>query len=219
MFLGTLLQYTPLASIGPILMQLKSTDRVRLHCSKAGTADPDYLALLAKLPCAEKGIEVMSVADIGVWSTDKRFTFLDYDFEPGVNYSPTIDLADPVEAVKKASEFAHSAGKKFSLSAAKQLTTKYAIQFAPFCDYYNIQAQTLQYDAKLYRDYVASICKKLRAANPKIAIACQVSTQQPGDIKKAVASVIGLVQGVSLWYGNNDLAILKDLLAWYAQYR
>ena len=64
---------------------------------------------------------------------------------------------------------------------------------------------------------------KLEKAKPSLLIGVQVSTQQgnaPGlskldTLKQCTDSVMDVADGVSVWFGGDDLSILKSFVEWY----
>jgi hypothetical protein len=129
-----------------------------------------------------------------------------------------------VGAMKRAAQAAHQQGLEFRAIPSRSYTTGYGAQIAPFVDYYHIQAQSLQDNGvDEYSDYVHKMISELRGAKPDLIISVQVSTQQgnaPGlslldTLKNCTDSVIDVVDGVSVWYGNPDLQILKSYVEWY----
>ena len=103
-------------------------------------------------------------------------------------------------------------------------TTTYGAQIAPFADVFLIQAQSLQErGVKAFSDYVHSMVPKLKKANSDLEITVQVSTTRPNapglslldTLKKCTDSVMDVTDGVTVWYGNPDLKILKSFVEWY----
>ncbi|HJU34250.1 MAG TPA: hypothetical protein VJ695_03920, partial [Nitrososphaera sp.] len=134
------------------------------------------------------------------------------------------DNNNVVAAMKKAADAAHAQGLKFRATPSKSYTTQYGSQIAVYADYYNIQAQALQDNGiKAYSDYVHTQVPKLQKANPDMLISVQVSTQQgnaPGlskleTLKQCVDSVMDVADGASVWFGDDDLGVLKPFAEWY----
>ena len=153
---------------------------------------------------------------------DLGFNAIEFNLESGL--SPSWDNNNVVAAMKKAADAAHAQGLKFRATPSKSYTTQYGSQIAPYADYYHIQAQALQDNGiTAYMDYVRTKVEKLENANPNMLISVQVSTQQgnaPGlskleTLKQCVDSVMDRVDGVSLWYGDDDLSTLKSFVGWY----
>jgi hypothetical protein len=150
------------------------------------------------------------------------FRFIEFNLEPGL--SPHSDNNDIVGAMKKAAQAAGQQGLEFVAAPSRAYTNMYGTQIAPFADIYLIQAQSLQErGVKSYSDYVHSIVPKLKKSNSDLEITVQVSTKRPNapglslldTLKKCTDSVMDVADGVSLWYGNSDLKILKSFVEWH----
>jgi hypothetical protein len=153
---------------------------------------------------------------------DLGFDFIEFNIEKGL--SPSSDSNNVVSAIKMAADAAHAQGLKFRASPSKSFTTQYGSQIAPFADYYHIQAQTLQDNGiNAYSDYVHTEVSKLKKANPNLLISVQVSIRQgnaPGlslleTMKQCVDSVMDVVDGVSVWFGRDNLNTLESFVEWY----
>jgi hypothetical protein len=150
------------------------------------------------------------------------FDLIEFNLEPGL--SPDSDNNDVVGAMKRAAQATHQQGLEFRAIPSRSYTTEYGAQIALFVDYYHIQAQSLQDNGvDEYSGYVHKMISKLKDAKPDLIISVQVSTQRgnaPGlslldTLKKCTDSVMDVVDGVSVWYGNPDLQILKSYVVWY----
>ena len=200
-----------------------SEDMTRLRATN-GAIKSDYVQSSLSLP-GPAGVSFISSQEIinnAKKVKDLGFTFVEFNLESGL--SPDSDNNNVVGAMKNAAQAAHQQGLKFLAAPSRGYTTNYGSQIAPFSDYYHIQAQSLQQKGvKAYSDYVHTIVSKLKQANSNVKITVQVSTKQgsaPGlsllaTLEQCTASVMDVVHGASLWFGNADLSTLKSYTQWY----
>lgn len=189
-----------------------------------GALKSDYVKASLSLP-GPAGVSFISskqVIDNAKKVNDLGFRFIEFNLEPDL--SPDSDNNDVVGAMKKAAQAAHQQGLEFVAAPSREYTTTYGAQIAPFADIYHIQAQSLQErGVNAYSDYVHSMVPKLKKANSDLEITVQVSTQRPNapglslldTLKKCTDSVMDVVDGVSVWYGGDDLKLLKSYVEWY----
>lgn len=189
-----------------------------------GSMEPEYVQASLSLPGAA-GVSFISsqqILDNAKKVKDLGFTSIEFNLEPDL--SPDSDNNDVVGAMKKAADAAHQQDLEFIADPSQAYTTNYGPQIAPFTDYYNIQAQSLQESGvKAYSEYVHAIVPKLKRANSNLEISVQVSTKQgnaPGSslmdtLKQCTDSVMDVADSVFVWYGNADLGILESFVEWY----
>jgi hypothetical protein len=201
-----------------------SEDMTRLRVQDDDVLKPEYVQAAQSLP-GKHGVAFTSsqaIVENAKRVKDLRFDYIEFNLESGV--SPGSDNNDVVGAMKKAAEAAHAQGLKFRATPSKPYTTDYGTQIAPFVDYYHIQAQALQGDGiEAYSDYIHTTISNLKDAKPGLIISVQVSTQQdnaPGlslleTLKQCTDSVMDVADGVSVWYGGDDLDTLKSFVEWY----
>jgi hypothetical protein len=224
-FLATFLQYVSKdAQIEIYEPNMGSEDSTRLRVQNDDELNSEYVQAAQSLP-GEHGVAFMSsqaIVENAKRVKDLGFDYIEFNLESGV--SPDSDNNDVVGAMKKAAEAAHAQGLKFRATPSKPYTTDYGTQIAPFVDYYHIQAQALQDNGiEAYSDYVHTMISKLKDAKPGLIISVQVSTQRdnaPGlslleTLKQCTDAVMDVADGVSVWYGGDDLDILKSFVEWY----
>jgi hypothetical protein len=223
-FLATFLQYVNKDSQIEIYKpNMGSEDSTRLRATN-GALKSDYTQASKSLPgpAGASFISSKQILDNAKKVKDLGFTFIEFNLEPEL--SPDSDNNDVVGAMKRAAQAAHQQGLEFLAAPSRGYTTTYGAQIAPFTDIYHIQAQSLQErGVKAYSDYVHEMVPKLKKANSDLEITVQVSTKRPNapglslldTLKKCTDSVIDVVDGVSVWYGNPDLQILKSYVEWY----
>jgi hypothetical protein len=231
--LATLLQYVDTDELVDIYKpNMLNSDKPRIHVGLNKQVTDSQLNGLLSLP-GQHGFEFFSLAEIKANAPKlkaKGIEVIDYDLEPGDGHSPSSDLANPVASIKAASQAAHDNGLLFRCSPARALTTTYGAQMAPYCDQYHIQAQAIQDRPSEYESYVEGMVTKLRAANPNVQISVQVSTQREAasgmtlleTMKTDFARVADKVDGVSVWFSNDDqaLSVVKSFSEWFnANYR
>jgi hypothetical protein len=223
-FLATFLQYVNKDSqVNIYKPNMGSEDMTRLRATN-GAIKSDYVQSSLSLP-GPAGVSFISSQEIinnAKKVKDLGFTFVEFNLESGL--SPDSDNNNVVGAMKNAAQAAHQQGLKFLAAPSRGYTTNYGSQIAPFSDYYHIQAQSLQQKGvKAYSDYVHTIVSKLKQANSNVKITVQVSTKQgsaPGlsllaTLEQCTASVMDVVHGASLWFGNSDLSTVKSYTQWY----
>ena len=224
-FLALFLQYVnkdaQVSIYGP---NMSSEDFTRLRVQNGDTLKSDYVTAARNLP-GPAGVAFTSSQEIvenAKRVRDLGFNNIEFNLESGL--SPSWDSNNVVAAMKKAADATHAQGLKFRATPSKSYTTQYGSQIAPFANYYHIQAQSLQDNGiKAYSDYVHAQVAKLKKANPNLLISVQVSTQQsnaPGlskldTLKRCTDSVMDVADGMSVWFGGNDLSILKSYVQWY----
>ena len=224
-FLALFLQYVNRdAQVNIYGPNMSSEDFTRLRVQNGDQLKSDYITAARNLP-GPSGVAFMSSQEIvenAKRIKDLGFTTIEFNLESGL--SPSSDNNNVVGAMKKAADAAHAQGLKFRATPSRAYTTQYGAQIAPFSDYYHIQAQALQDNGiTAYRDYVRTQVAKLENANPNLLISVQVSTQQgnaPGlskldTLKQCVDSVMDRVDGVSVWFGGDDLSLLRSFTQWY----
>lgn len=224
-YLALFLQYVNKdAQVNIYKPNMSSEDFTRLRVQNGDQLKSDYVTAAKNLPgpAAVAFLSSQEIVENAKRVKDLGFNAIEFNLESGL--SPSWDNNNVVAAMKKAADAAHAQGLKFRATPSKSYTTQYGSQIAPYADYYHIQAQALQDNGiTAYRDYVRTQVAKLENANPNMLISVQVSTQQgnaPGlskleTLKQCVDSVMDRVDGVSLWYGDDDLSTLKSFVGWY----
>jgi hypothetical protein len=224
-FLAIFLQYVDKDNqtniYGP---NMADNDQTGLRVRDQLIVNLDYISAAKNLP-GPAGVTFKSsqaIVDNAKHVKDLGFDFIEFNLERGL--SPSSDSNNVVSAMKRAADAAHVQGLKFRAVPSRAFTTQYGSQIAPYVDYYHIQAQSLQNDGmKVYSDYVRMQIANLKNANPNLIISVHVSTGQgnlPGlslleTIKHSVDSVMDVTDGVSLWYGGDDLDTLNSFVEWY----
>jgi len=224
-FLALFLQYVGRdAQVNIYKPNMSSEDFTRLRVQDSATLKSDYVTAAKGLPgpAAVAFKSSQAIVDNAKRVKDLGFNAIEFNLESGL--SPSWDNNNVVAAMKKAAQAAHDQGLKFRATPSKSYTTQYGAQIAPFADYYHIQAQSLQENGiEEYSDYVHQQVAKLEKAKPSLLISVQVSTQQgnaPGlskldTLKQCTDSVMDVADGVSVWFGGDDLSILKSFVEWY----
>jgi hypothetical protein len=224
-FLALFLQYVGRdAQVNIYKPNMSSEDFTRLRVQNGDNLKSDYVTAAKGLPgpAAVAFMSSQAIVDNAKRVKDLGFNAIEFNLESGL--SPSWDNNNVVAAMKKAAQAAHDQGLKFRATPSKSYTTQYGAQIAPFADYYHIQAQSLQDNGiKAYSDYVHQQVAKLEKAKPSLLISVQVSTQQgnaPGlskldTLKQCTDSVMDVADGVSVWFGDDDLSILKSFVEWY----
>lgn len=223
-FLARFLQYVNEDSqINIYKPNMGSEDSTLLRATN-GAVKSEYVKASLSLP-GPAGVSFISskqVIDNAKKVKDLGFRFIEFNLEPDL--SPDSDNNDVVGAMKKAAQAAHQQGLEFVATPSRGYTTTYGAQIAPFADVFLIQAQSLQErGVKAFSDYVHSMVPKLKKANSDLEITVQVSTKRPNapglslldTLKKCTDSVMDVTDGVTVWYGNPDLKILKSFVEWY----
>ena len=203
---------------------LDENDQTRLRVLDESTLRPGYVAAVKNLP-GPAGVTFKSskaIVDNAKRVKDLGFDFIEFNLERGL--SPFSDFNNVVSAMKSAADAAHAQGLKFRATPSRSFTEQYGSQIAPYADYYHIQAQSLQDNGiKAYSDYVHTQVSKLKNANPNLLISVQVSTGQGRapdlslleTMKQCVDSVMDVADGVTVWFGGDDLNTLKSFVEWY----
>ncbi len=224
-FLALFLQYVDKDNqtniYGP---NMAGNDQTRLRVLDESDLKPDYILAAKNLP-GPAGVTFRSseaIINNAKLIKDLGFDFIEFNLEQGL--SPSSDYKNVVVAMKRAADATHAQGLKFRATPSQSFTSQYGIQIAPYVDYYHIQAQSLQDNGiTAYSDYVHTEVSKLRYANPNLLISVHVSTEQgklPGlslleTMEQCVDSVMDVADGVSIWYGRDNLDTLKLFVEWY----
>jgi hypothetical protein len=224
-FLALFLQYIDKDSETNIYApNMDDNDQTRLRIIDQSTLRPGYVTA-AKNLSGSAGVTFKSSQDIvdnAKRVKDLGFDFIEFNLEEGL--SPSSDSNNVVSAMETAAAAAHAQGLKFRAIPSNPFTTQYGSQIAPYVDYYHIQAQTLQDEGiRAYSDYVHTEISELRKANPNLLISVQVSVRQgnaPGlslleTMKQCTDSVMDVADGVSVWFGRDNLNTLKPFVEWY----
>ncbi len=203
---------------------MADNDQTRLRVLDESELKPDYV-LAAKNLTGPAGVTFRSSQAIiknAELVKNLGFDFIEFNLEQGL--SPPSDYNNVVAAMKNAADATHAQGLKFRAIPSQSFTGQYGFQIAPFVDYYHIQAQSLQNNGvTAYSDFVHTQIANLRYANPNLLISVHVSTEQgeiPGlslleTMKQCVDSVMDVADGVSIWYGGDNLDTLKSFVEWY----
>jgi len=224
-FLALFLQYVDEEDQKKIYApNMEDNDQTRLRVLDQSTLRSGYVTAAKNLsgPAGVTFTSSEAIVDNVERVKDLVFDFIEFNLEQDL--SPSSDSNNVISAIKVAADAAHAQGLKFRVTPSKSFTTQYGSQIAPFVDYYHIQAQTLQDDGiRAYSDYVHTEVSKLKKANPNLLISVQVSIRQghaPGlslleTMKQCVDSVMDVTDGVSIWFGGDNLNILKSFVRWY----
>jgi hypothetical protein len=203
---------------------MDSEDITSLHVENDDELNPEYVQAALSLP-GPASVSFKSSNEIvenAKRVKDLGFNSIEFNLESGL--SPDSDNSNVIEAMKKAAQAAHAQGLEFRATPSKEYTTQFGPEIAPYVDYYHIQAQSVQDDGiNAYSDYVHITIAKLKQANPNLKISVQVSTQQgnaPGlskldTLKQCTDSVMDVADGVYIWFGDEDLRVLKSFVEWY----
>lgn len=224
-FLALFLQYVDEKNqtdiYGP---NMADNDQTRLRVRDQTTLEPEYISAAKNLsgPAGVTFKSSQAIVDNAKHVKDLGFDFIEFNLERGL--SPPSDSNNVVSAMKRAADATHAEGLKFRAIPSRSFTTQYGSQIAPYVDYYHIQAQSLQNDGiKMYSDYVHVQIANLREANPNLLISVHLSTEQGNlqglslleTMKQCVDSVMDVADGVSLWFGRDNLDTLKLFVEWY----
>jgi hypothetical protein len=223
-FLARFFQYVDKDSQINIYKPNMDSEDGTLLRAQNGAVKSEYVKASLSLPgpASVSFISSKQVIDNAKKVKDLGFRFIEFNLEPDL--SPDSDNDDVVGAMKKAAQAAHQQGLEFMATPSRDYTTTYGAQIAPFADYYNIQAQSLQErGVKAYSDYVHSIVPKLKKANSNLEVTVQVSTQRdnaPGlslleTLKGCTDSIMDVADGATIWFGKSDLQTLKSFVVWY----
>jgi hypothetical protein len=203
---------------------MDSNDFTRLRVQNGDQLKSDYVTAAKNLPgpAAVAFMSSQEIVENAARVKSLGFDAIEFNLESGL--SPSSDNSNVVAAMRRAADAAHAQGLEFRATPSRSYTTQYGSQIAPFVDYYHIQAQALQDNGiNAYSDYVHAQVAKLRQANPDLLISVQISTQQsnaPGlsllqTLQQCVDSVMDVADGVSVWFGNDDLNTLRSFVEWY----
>jgi hypothetical protein len=167
----------------------------------------------------KKGVEYFSLDEIKKNTAllkTKGATFISYDLERA--YSPSNDMADPINSITAASKIVHQNGMEFVIAPGPRLTDRYGSSFAPYAEIYIIQAMMYQRNPIEYESYVTNITNVLKEANPSIKVITELSTFRGSlqNMQQSFSSVADIVDGVALWYGfkPDHLIEIKEFLNW-----
>jgi hypothetical protein len=179
------------------------------------------------VPNSRKGLEFFSLAEINEHAKTVKeagFGFIAYDLE---DVSPSAEVADPVNAVKIAKQYASAAGVKLMVTPSQKIAEEYGVQFAPYVDFLSIQSQIHQDNdrtCKYMTDWLNSTITAIERANPILAgnITGQVTLTQysaPGKTVYETAQdcldVISedgnsKVDGMGFWWNPRDWEEVYD---------
>jgi len=169
---------------------------------------------------AMKARSIKSISTIEADAANGNVQALVYDPEVW-SFTPVLEQQHPAEATCAAANVAHAHGKLLvaapGIDLARVLNPRGASQsgqyvaftqsgvagpIAKCADIYEIQAQSLEGDAKAFQSFVSTIALQARAANPHIVIMVGLSTNPPGvsgltpqTLLDAVKAVAGVTDG------------------------
>ncbi|NPV07584.1 MAG: hypothetical protein HPY83_06430 [Anaerolineae bacterium] len=146
--------------------------------------------------------------------------YLGYDLETWEATS-AAEQEDPVAAVARAREIAHSRGLKLAIGPSRPFNEKYGAQLAPLVDIYMPQAKA--YQARLSPEEYAATMRDLfltlRRANPAVTLFLDVSPSPKGqeqDIEamlRCVQAVSDLIDGVWITYTPPETDRVREFVA------
>jgi hypothetical protein len=223
LFLATVLQYVSAAEQKRIYSpRLASSDIVKVHLGLNEPMRDDYRDLQDQLQ-GKKSIEFKTVDELMAFDALDSAEILDLDIE--MDTTPTADMANPLRTIVKAADHAFSKKKEFQVSPSKAITDAFGVQFSPYCEYVNLQAQSMQDDRERFKAWVNSTAKAIKNANQNIRIFAQLSTQRPpisgftllATFKLLTNDIINNVNGMTIWFDNDpaSLGVLEAYLDWY----
>jgi hypothetical protein len=201
-----------------------SNDTARIRVLEGDVLIPEYVEAVKSLP-GPAGVTFKSsneVVENAKRVKDLGFSFIELNLEPGI--SPTGDNNNVVLAFKRAAEAAHENGLTFRATPTRNYTTVYGPQIAPYIDYLNIQAQSLQEDGvSAFSNYVRTEIQKLKNANPDLIVTVQVSTNAGSapelnvlqTMRRCIDSVMDVADGATVWFGEDRLNRLESFVEWY----
>jgi hypothetical protein len=123
--------------------------------------------------------------------------YLGYDLETWEATS-AAEQQDPVAAVARAREIAHSRGLKLAIGPSRSFNERYGAQLAPLVDVYMPQAKA--YQARMtqeeYQATMRSLFTTLRQANPDVVLFLDISPS-PKGVEQEIGEMLECVEGVS----------------------
>jgi hypothetical protein len=225
-FLATVLQYVSVEEQRRIYsLRLCSNDLVKLHLGPEEQMKEDWRKLQIELP-GKKSVEFKTVGELMRFSieSESAVDILDLDIEKDLT-STTVENENPLAAIAKAATYALSTKKAFQVSSSRAITDSYGTQFAPYCQYINLQGQALQDDREKFKAWVNTTAKAIKNENQDIRIFTQLSTHRPPiaglslltTFKLLTNDIINNVDGMTIWFENSAtaLAVLEAYLDWY----
>jgi hypothetical protein len=165
------------------------------------------------------------------------FDFIEYNLEAEFDGPNSDSFAQSnLQKIKAASDAVHAQGMEFRLGPGKPNSNTFLREgllddVARLVDHYHIQAQVIQdTTSDEYADFVESIAKVVRTANPKVKVTSQVSPAQGAQDGKSLQQTMrdvvneamsrptpGNTMGVGMWIGGNDVAEAKSFFTWFNQ--
>ena len=154
-------------------------------------------------------------------------------FDIEKNNSSAIDMANPVASVLQASQIVHQNGFKFMANPGLGANVPSIVsRIAPYSDIVLFQSQGHQRTPAEYQSFAAPSINAIRAANPKALILVQVSFMNKSaydpnpaimvqKVEQAYASVVDIVDGVTVFYSTNpsgQLSMMEQFYNWFQQH-
>jgi len=129
--------------------------------------------------------------------------WIGFDFESAAGFGKPEDLANPIAAIRTASNAAHGAGLLFACALDKVLGAQLGAQIATYCDLVNYQGQSLlnTQGVQAYANYVIPLATKSKQLNPDSKVISQISTRAGNlqILQLATNAVIQHVDIIAVW--------------------
>jgi len=126
-----------------------------------------------------------------------------FDFESAVGFGKPEDLANPIAAIRTASNAAHGAGLLFACALDKVQGAQLGGRIATYCDLVNYQGQSLlnTQGVQAYANYVIPLATKSKQVNPDSKVISQISTRAGNlqILQQATNAVIQHVDIIAVW--------------------
>lgn len=163
------------------------------------------MLIVASMEGAEQKIEELKRSGI-------ETSYLGYDLE-GWSKTSEDEKQDLVEAVKKASQVAHSKGLKLVIGPSRYFNEKYGKELAKYTDIYMPQAKAYEarYGVSEYAKVVGTLLTDIKASNPEVELWLDISpepkqtSKTPEEMHEYYKSVEKHIDGV--WVTQNQADI------------
>lgn len=163
------------------------------------------MLIVASMEGAEQKIEELKRSGIEI-------SYLGYDLE-GWSKTSEDEKQDPIEAVKKASQVAHSKGLKLVIGPSRYFNEKYGKELAKHTDVYMPQAKAYEarYGVSEYAKVVGTLLTDIKASNPEVELWLDISSKPkqtsktPEEMYEYYKSVEKHIDGV--WVTQNQADI------------
>jgi len=128
--------------------------------------------------------------------------------------TPRSEKENLLATIEKAALDAQKYGMEFMVAPDRRYAEQYIGEIAARTKYIGLQGQRIQNDPVEFESWIRKMITAAREANPEVKIIVQVGATRgtAEQMYTAINTVIGEIDGISIWTIRKTLPILKDFI-------